>query len=199
MSALVLTIHAAASWKHCLRRVYACPGEACEELPSDRRPCRRRRTDSEELRADATSGGRLAKDSNQRRARKADFECRFVDGRWKRPERAFLRRASRPISGKNLRPKSWPLPAFYVGMCAKYILAHVSEVIDSKNRPNRQNCLNHETEVHGGYTESGVMESRLNCLPPRVHQLGPGVDPWEASIANSFQSAEAKQSESRWS
>src|ERR1700730_14210438 len=28
---------------------------------------------------------------------------------------------------------------------------------------------------------------------------GPGVDPWEASTVNSFQSAEAKQSESRWS
>ncbi len=54
------------------------------------------------------SGGRLAKDSNQRRARKADFVCRFVDGSWKRPERSCLRLDARPISGMNLRPKSWP-------------------------------------------------------------------------------------------
>jgi hypothetical protein len=32
----------------------------------------------------------------------------FVDGSWKRPERSFLRLAARPISGTNLRPKSWP-------------------------------------------------------------------------------------------
>ena len=29
-------------------------------------------------------------------------------GLWKRPERSFLRLAARPISGMNLRPKSWP-------------------------------------------------------------------------------------------
>src|SRR5712691_10608488 len=91
--------------RHCLWCLYACPGEAYEELQSDRQPG----VGVERIQRNfEPSGGRLAKDSNQRRARKADFVCRFVDGSWKRPERSCLRLDARPISGMNLRPKCWP-------------------------------------------------------------------------------------------